>query len=255
MRRKSSRPAITASMRVKSLLIALSAALALTLFGAEPQSAEARPVTCPVSTTSTLPIKSQYPGLVAALGEVGNWSIYAPVSTRCQSQLGKGHYLYRAEWTVRLQLTSGWPIGVDYTEVDSIYADARFQSGEIASFSIPPHGFAQLPYDTFENSQMYPQSSRGVNESMLTDLCVGERCVFTIERTGHFASVRDDAIPMIYILIGSCFEYLPRGPEGEAETEDCAGEESRMHAHPGTFGMQVTISGTMTFEPLWTWRR
>ena len=254
MRRKSSRPAITASMRVKSLLIALSAALALTLFGAEPQSAEARPITCSVSATSTLPTKTQFRDYVTANGPVYTWAVHAPVSARCQSQLGKGNYLYRAQWTVRLQLTSGWPIGIDYSESTEWDRDALMQSWERSFFTTYGNGFETAPEEIFELSGLWTQSSSGVNETYLSELCFAERCTFSIERTGQFASVRDDAIPHIYTLIYPCMNYVPLGPEGEMETEACLGSGSR-YAHPGTFGMQVTVSGTMTFEPLWTWRR
>ena len=254
MPRKSS-SVVGSSARLKTTVIAIAVALGLSLFGGEPQPAEARPITCTVSATSTLPSKSQFRDLVESLGEVNTWNIYAPVSSRCRTQLGKGQYLYRAQWTVRLQLSKGWPIGVDYSESLEYDEDAYMQTSETSFFSTPANGFAPPPYENFEGSYFTSQAISGINESWLTELCVGERCTFSTERTGQYGSVRSDAVPHIYTTVRVCMEYLPRGPEGEAETEDCGDSSSRKHAHPGTFGMQVTVSGTMTFEPLWTWRR
>lgn len=236
------------------MVIAVSAALGLTLFVNEPLDVEARPITCPVSATSTLPTKTQFRDYVTANGPVYTWAVHAPVSARCQSQLGKGNYLYRAQWTVRLQLTSGWPIGIDYSESTEWDRDALMQSWESSFFTTYGNGFETAPVDNFEISHLLTTSSSGVNQTFLSELCFAERCTFSIERTGQFASVRDDAIPHIYTLIYPCMNYVPQGPEGEMETEACLGSGSR-YAHPGTFGMQVTVAGTMTFEPLWTWRR
>ena len=252
MSRKSSY-VVSTSIRLKATLITIAAVLGLSLFGAEPQAAEARPITCTVSATSTLPTQAQFRDLVVDVP--WGWNIYAPVSSRCRTQLGKGQYLYRAVWTVRLQLSKGWPIGVDYSESPNSYKDAQMQTYETSFFSAPANGFAPAPYEIFEGSFFTPQAVSGINESYLSDLCAGERCTFTTERTGQYGSVRSDAVPHIHTIVRVCMEYLPRGPEGEAETEDCGDSSSRKHAHPGTFGMQVTVSGTMTFEPLWTWRR
>ena len=261
MSRKASRKS-NPLIRFKFVLIALAAALGLSLFGGEPQFVEARPLTCPVYASSTLPTKTQFHDLVVERGSIDAWYVYAPVSTRCQLQLGKGHYLYRAQWNVRLQLSKGWPIGVDYSENPSYSIDAHMLTIPATWFDIPPSG---LTY--FENqddsglgySYMQPYSSAGDQTSKLTDLCVGERCTFTNESTGMFANVSDLAVPFIITQIHMCMTFSPRGPEGEAETEACGGDEDEApgpwYAHPGVFGMPVTISGTMTFEPLWTWRR
>jgi hypothetical protein len=247
-------------IRFKFVLIALAAALGLSLFGAEPQFVEARPLTCPVYASSTLPTKTQFHDLVVERGSIDAWYVYAPVSTRCQLQLGKGHYLYRAQWNVRLQLSKGWPIGVDYTENPLYSYDASMMTFSAAWFDIPPSG---LTYFEEQDSglgypYMQPYSSAGDWQSKLTDLCVGERCTFTNESTGMFSNVSDLAVPFIITQITMCMTFVPRGPEGEAETEACGGNiDSGLayYAHPGVFGMPVTISGTMTFEPLWTWRR
>lgn len=245
---------VGSSTRLKATFITIAAALGLSLFGGEPQPAEARPITCPVSATSTLPTKTQFRDYVTANGPVYTWAVHAPVSSRCRSQLGKGNYLYRAQWTVRLQLTSGWPMGIDYSESTRWDRDALMQSWERSFFTTYGNGFETAPEENFEVSNLFTLSSSGVNETHLSELCFAERCTFSIERVGQFASVRDDAIPHIYTLIYPCMRYVPLGPEGELETEACLGSGSR-YAHPGIFGMQVTVAGTITFEPLWTWRR
>jgi hypothetical protein len=132
-------------------------------------------------------------------------------------------------------------------------------TGLAAGFDIPPNGLIHFEEQDsgLGFSYIQPYSYAGDQYSKLTDLCVGERCTFTNESTGMFANVSDLAVPFIITQIHMCMTFSPRGPEGEAETEACGGDETAgpWYAHPGVFGMPVTISGTITFEPLWTWRR
>jgi len=249
------------SRKLPGILIAAILLVAALGFASEPSPVEARSITCQISVTSRLPTKAQYHDLVAAEvaaqnedGEPffvrgGQWHIFAPVPSRCQALLGKGQYMYRAQWSVSMRLASGWPIGIEY--VNS--RDAAFTSHLGSYEPLPANGF-YTPWAPPEYYPLVESGKLGRMRAPLTDLCFGERCVFTIEETGTHGRISGNSIPAIHTLIEMCFRYRPQGAAGLAETEPC-NEPGNYHAHPGTFGMQVTVSGTMTFEPLWTWRR
>lgn len=240
----------------------------------EPSPVEARSITCPISATSSLPTKSEFHALVAAEPDYegdsaqfngarsGVWQVWAPISTRCQNLLGKGVYLYRAQWTITLQLKSGWPIGRDYSEDPAQIKDAFVRDSFGAAFNSEKlsNGFMDLyepygPIDQWDNLTIDSRSFEDDGFIPLTELCFAERCAFVRESVGQYTSITGSSIPFAAAFINMCFPYTPLGAEGEAETELCTAFSQDKYAHPGTFGMQVRISGKMTFEPLWTWRR
>jgi len=243
-------------------------------FAVEPSPVEARSVSCPISISSRLPTKAQFNDLVAAQPEYegsgaqfsgargGRWEVWAPISARCQAQLGKGTYMFRAMWTYRLQLESGWPIGRDYSESSDPIKDATLSDG-LRAGSDPSYfvsGFSKLtsPYLDGQNLDYLEYGSmKGYLEEWtgLTERCFAERCTFEREVIGQFSSITGETVLAAYAFINMCFPYSPLGAEGEAETELCTTFGGDRYAHPGTFGMQVTFTGTITFEPLWTWRR
>lgn len=259
---------------ISGVLIAGVLLVATLNFAVEPSPVEARSITCPISTTSRLPTKSQFQALVASEPDYegdsaqfngarsGVWQVWAPISTRCQNLLGKGVYLYRAQWTITLQLSSGWPIGRDYSEDPNQIKDAFLQDLFGAAFYSEKlsNGFMDLyepygPIDQWDELSINSTSFWDGDLIPLTELCFAERCAFVREAVGEYTSITGSSIPYAAASINMCFPYTPLGAEGEAETELCTAFGQDKYAHPGTFGMQVRLSGTMTFEPLWTWRR
>jgi hypothetical protein len=157
-----------------------------------------------------------------------------------------------------MRLNSGWPIGIEYRQRH----DARFQSGlwTLADTQRVQNGFTYNESNRisrWEYSSLTSLASYGRDRSFLTELCFAENCAFKIEETGVFGSITGDDSLAIRSVIEMCFRYTPQGVAGAAETVRCrTGYGGRhTHAHPGTFGMQVTVSGSVTFEPIWTWRQ
>jgi hypothetical protein len=156
-----------------------------------------------------------------------------------------------------MQLKSGWPRGIEYLHA----RDAQFATWlNYASKVDPPqNGFTESNYygDRWDYSSVQMSARNGRTQSFLSELCFAERCSYDIEETGLFGTVSGTVMPIARADVDMCFVYVPQGAEGVAETVRCRnGYGGRdYYAHPGTFGMQVTLSGTMTFEPLWTWRR
>ena len=228
-----------------------------------PTSVEARPITCSISASSRTPSQTEFANLVAVDptyngARSGRWVMWAPLAARCKSLIGKGQYAYRAQWTVRMRLNKGWPIGVEYRQ----NRDARF-STELWAIQDAQNVSNGFTYDYSNRASRWGYgaksslASEGRTRSYLTELCFAENCAFTIEETGTFGSVTGSDIFSVRAVIEMCFLYAAEGPEGEAETVRCRSGYRGMHfnAHPGTFGMQVTVSGSVTFEPIWTWRQ
>jgi len=257
--------------------ILLTIALATVAWsGANPAPVEARPLTCSFSASSVLPTKSQFAALITEDPRAENriWTVLAPVSRSCQNALVKGHYIWRGTWTTTLQLGSGWPIGKDYSESDGdpwfyrpddalFYHSVLYKAPTRASVLQPGfHGEARsemsqnlfsdpLEWEVMETGAVYGAGFRDVR---LTELCFGERCRFSTTQTGRFLSVTGAGIPTVVASVGMCMLFVPDGADGIAETESCKGNSENLNAHPGTFGMQVTVSGSLIFEPLLTWR-
>jgi len=156
-----------------------------------------------------------------------------------------------------MQLKSGWPIGIEYQHMQ----DAKFETHliSISDDASLRDGFTYMEgfNERWDYSGTMSTAQLGRTVSFLSELCYAERCSFAIEQTGSFSSVTGTSMPGVIAFVDMCFLYIPQGAGGAAETVRCrSGYNGRdYHAHPGTFGMQVTVSGTMTFEPLWTWRR
>jgi hypothetical protein len=275
MRHRNFRTITPLSISFKMRMILFIAVISFTLFGTEPPIAEARPITCPVSATSTLPTKAQFQALIDAEPDYegdsaqfsgarsGRWEVWAPISARCQRNLGKGVYRYRMIWTTSLQLAKGWPIGVDYSESpEPENHDAVFFEGHGAVFNsdVFTNGFFDInqqssPPGSYDNFQDY--SIQGESENYfvpLTELCFAEQCQFSRESTGVYSSVTGDSIPYIAAFVDMCFPFSPVGAEGLEETVLCTSFGRDQYAHPGTFGMRVQVSGLMIFDPEWTWR-
>lgn len=244
--------------RITTLFAVTLLFLSILLVG-DPDPVDARPVSCPISGSSTLPSKATFTSLIDAEDSEarwGRWVIWAQISDRCKSSLGKGQYLYRATWTVSLQLKSGWPVGIDYQK-----RDARFWTGTttVSKTAAPANGFTYG--ESYRTRWSFSGASglahNGRDQSPLSELCFAERCTFTVEESGSYASVSGTDTIALQTYVDICFTYIPQGAEGLAETVKChdvAGPRD-YYAHPGTFGMNVRVSGTLEFEPLWTWRR
>jgi hypothetical protein len=245
--------------------------------GVNPVPADARPLTCTFSASSVLPTKSQFAALVSEDPNAENriWAVLAPVSRSCQNALVKGQYIWRGTWTTTLQLRSGWPIGKDYSEGEGdpyyyrpddalFHQSIMYKSPTRANLLQPGFYGDTLRSEVAQNVFSDPLEWEVMDtkafvghywkDTRLTELCHAERCRFTTTRTGQFSSVSGAGIPTVVAEIGMCMLFVPDGVAGEAETESCKGNSENLNAHPGTFGMQVTVSGFLVFEPLLTWR-
>jgi len=249
------------------VLVLCMAALSLV----SPSPTEARPLTCRFGSDSRLPTQEQYQAMVDDQEDVesgkeldgarsGTYRIFSPVSSSCLRKLSSGSYHMRAQWTVRMQLLSGWPESSEYSEYPG-KRDAYFAT----SFSI------YKPYDNVNSGFVYaaseidssellnraysgyqPLAGSGQTELQLTELCFAETCRLSYELVGIVGDTDGQNIYGIDTYLHMCFSHVPADPE---LTVLCSESVPNFYAHPGTFGMNVSVQGSITFEPAWLYRR
>jgi hypothetical protein len=236
-----------------------------------PSPTEARPLTCRFGSESTLPTREQYQELTENQTDVGPdeqldgarsgiYRIFSSVSSSCLRRLSSGSYHMRAQWTVRMKLLSGWPESSEYSEYPS-FGDANISTyfSIYKPYNNVESGFTNSASDvglTELLSRAYGSyqtlASSGLNELQLTELCYSETCRFSYELVGIVGDTDGQNIYGIDTHVAMCFRHVPADLE---LTVLCSEAASNYYAHPGTFGMTVSIQGSITFEPSWLFRR
>lgn len=236
----------------------------------DPTPVTAAPFTCRISKTFTMPTMEQLSEQYSGDREdpiPSEFSFVAGVDTRCRRNLTKGLYAYRMKVTTSTQISTRWP--EDISEYPQGFADAAFYAYPIYNFYAPgsENDFndwgspvTDWPSQTIQLSpgQLGTHQAQGAWYSDLTELCIGERCLFTGEHGGtFFQPTTGGDFGLMLSVTNTCAPIVPVELEATILCQEegfYPPEEPATYFHPGLSGARFTVNATLLFEPLMTWR-